>query len=199
LLLDPDRGVLLVDREEAVQGEQVSVRAVLKNERFEPLVQSEVVARLIDPQGLNLPLVLRPLSDGSQPGVFTGQFPVLASGTYRLQLQLGGLASSEFLRAEVMARVPKVEMQVVERNDALLGQLASETGGRYWQGAQAATASDEDGTLALAAAITPQDQVAYSPGAPEYQFQLRWLGWLMTLIATCLSLEWVVRRVHRLA
>jgi hypothetical protein len=199
LLLDSDRGVLLVDREEAVQGEQVSVRAVLKNERFEPLVQSEVVARLIDPQGLNLPLVLRPLSDGSQPGVFTGQFPVLASGTYRLQLQLGGLASSEFLRAEVMARVPKVEMQVVERNDALLGQLASETGGRYWQGAQAATASDEDGTLALAAAITPQDQVAYSPGAPEYQFQLRWLGWLMTLIATCLSLEWVVRRVHRLA
>lgn len=199
LLLDSDRGVLLVDREEAVQGEQVSVRAVLKNERYEPLVQSEVVARLIDPQGLNLPLVLRPLTDGSQPGVFTGQFPVLAAGTYRLQLQLGGLASNDFLRAEVLARIPKVEMQTVERNDALLGQLASETGGRYWQGVQSASAVGEDGSLSLAAEIKPQDQVAYSPGAPEYEFQLRWLGWLMTLIATCLSLEWVVRRVHRLA
>ncbi len=83
LLLDSDRGMLLVDREEAVLGEQVTLRAVLKNERYEALVQSEVVVRLLDPQGRNVPLVLRPLADGSQPGVYTGQFPVLVQGRYR--------------------------------------------------------------------------------------------------------------------
>jgi hypothetical protein len=199
LLLDSDRGVLLVDREEAIQGEQVSVRAVLKNERYEPLVQSEVVARLVDPQGLNVPVVLRPLMDGSQPGVYSGQFPVLIPGTYRLTLQLGGLASEEVLKTQVQVRVPKLEMQAVERNDALLGQLATETGGRYWKGVQAAVTSEGQDTLPIVEAIVPQDQVAYSPGAPEREFQLRWLGWLMILIASCLTLEWLARRIHRLA
>lgn len=199
LLLDSDRGVLLVDREEAVQGEQVSVRAVLKNEMYEPLVQSEVVARLIDPQGLNVPLVLRPLSDGSQPGVYTGQFPILAPGVYRLQLQLGGLSSEQFLQAQVRARVPKLEMQVVERNDELLGQLATETGGQYWVGCASAVVSGVDGQMDLPSKISTQDQIVYAPGAPDREFQLRWLGWLMTWIASSLSLEWLSRRVHRLA
>lgn len=199
LLLDSDRGVLLVDREEAVQGEQVSVRAVLKNERYEPLVQSEVVARLVDPQGLNVPVVLRPLMDGSQPGVYSGQFPVLSAGTYRISLQLGGLTSEEILKAQVQVKVPKLEMQVVERNDLLLGQLATETGGQYWKGVQAAMTTTDKNEMAIVQAIIPQDQIAYSPGAPEREFQLRWLGWLMTLIATCLSLEWLTRRIHRLA
>jgi hypothetical protein len=199
LLLDSDRGVLLLDREQAIQGEQVSVRAVLKNERFEPLVQSEVVARLVDPSGLNQPLVLRPLMDNSQPGVYTGQFPVLAAGVYRLQLQLGGLASQQFLKAEVQVRVPKLEMQTIERHDALLGQLAKESGGLYWKGAQSTISDDSSTGKRLVDAIIPQDQVAYTPGAPEREFQLRWLGWLMGWIAGCLSIEWLARRVHRLA
>jgi len=199
LLLDSDRGVLLVDREEAVQGEQVSVRAVLKNELYEPLVQNEVVARLIDPQGLNVPLVLRPLSDGSQPGVYTGQFPILVPGVYRIQLQLGGLSSEQFLQTQVRARAPKLEMQIVERHDALLSQMAAETGGKYWVGCSAAAVAHSDEQLGLVSEIAPQDQVAYAPGAPDREFQLRWLGWLMTWIASSLSLEWLSRRVHRLA
>ena len=111
LLMDSDRGVLLVDREQATLGEQVVVRAVLKNERYEPLLQSEVVARLFDPQGRNLPLVLRPLADGSQPGVYTGQFPIEVPGEYSIQLQLGGLASDEVLNGHVDAKVPAREMQ----------------------------------------------------------------------------------------
>jgi hypothetical protein len=199
LLLDSDRGVLLVDREEAIQGEQVSLRAVLRNERYEPLVQSEVVARLVDPQGLNVPVVLRPLMDGSQPGVYSGQFPVLIPGTYRITLQLGGLNSNEILKTQVQVKVPKLEMQTVERHDALLGQLAAETGGKFWKGTQEALTLDDKSQCAIAQAILPQDQVAFTPGAPEREFQLRWLGWLMTLVASCLCLEWLTRRIHRLA
>lgn len=198
LLLDSDRGVLLVDREEALQGEQVAVRAVLKNERYEPLVQSEVIARLIDPRGRNLPLSLRPLADGNQPGVYTGQFPLTLAGQYRLQLQLGGINSDEILTADVQARAPAMEMQQAERNDRLLTKLAVESGGSYWVGAPSVLAATE-AQPPLVDAIQPQDQVAFLPGAPDRVFQIRWLGWLMTLIAGCLSLEWLARRIHRLA
>jgi hypothetical protein len=200
LMLDSDRGVLLVDREQALLGDQVAVRAVLKDQRFQPLIQSEVVARLLDPRKRNMPLVLRPLPDGSQPGVYTGQFPAQAAGEYTIQLQLGGLASEEVLSASVKARVPAVEMQRAERNDELLAALAIQTGGRYMPGVAAALAPADSGQqTALAAAIVPQDQTTYLPGVPDRRFQLRWLGWLMGLIAGCLSLEWLARRLHRLA
>jgi hypothetical protein len=52
---------------------------------------------------------------------------------------------------------------------------------------------------AVISAILPQDQVSFLPGAPDQVFQLRWLGWLMAWIAGCLSLEWLARRLHRLA
>ncbi len=210
LLLDSDRGVLLVDREQALLGDQVIVRAVLKDERYQPLIQSEVVARLIDPQRRNTPLSLKPFADGSQPGVYTGQFPVLMSGDYSIQLQLGGIASEEVLSTNVKAKVPAVEMQRGERNDPLLTQMAIETGGRYWPGIARALelvepASDAVKPIsdkprpAIVAAITPQDQVTFLPGAPDRIFQLRWLGWLMAWIAGSLSLEWLARRLHRLA
>ncbi len=199
LLMDSDRGVLLVDREQATLGEQVVVRAVLKDERYEPLLQSEVVARLLDSQGRNLPLVLRPLADGSQPGVYTGQFPVQIPGEYSIQLQLGGLASDEVLTASVAAKIPAREMQQSERNDNLLRQLAVDTGGKYWTGVEMAMQADENDKLDLVGRIEPQDQVAYLPGSPDNVFQIRWLGWLMAWIAGCLSLEWLARRLHRLA
>ena len=197
--MDSDRGLLLVDREQATLGEQVVVRAVLKDERYQPLLQSEVVARLIDAEGRNAPLSLRPLPDGSQPGVYTGQFPVRIAGEYTIQLQLGGLTSNAVLSASVDARVPAREMQNTERNDALLRQLAIDTGGRYWPGVDRIASTPEIAAATIADLIPTQEQVAYVPGAPDREFQLRWLGWLMAWIASCLSLEWLARRLHRLA
>ncbi|MCA9192013.1 MAG: hypothetical protein KDB03_09630 [Planctomycetales bacterium] len=199
LLLDSDRGILLVDREQALLGDQVVVRAVLKNERYEPLVQTEVVARLIDPANRNQPFVLRPMMDGSQPGVYTGQFPVLIAGDYNIQLQLGGIASNEILTTGVHAKVPTVEMQRAERNDGMLSQLAVDSGGQYWAGVESASQASQSGQAEIVSAIQPQDHVAFLPGAPDPVFQLRWLAWLMGWIATCLTLEWLIRRLHRLA
>ena len=139
------------------------------------------------------------MSDGSQPGVYTGQFPILVPGEYTAQLQLGGLASEEVLTASVKAKVPAVEMQRAERNDSLLRQLAVESGGSYWTGIEIAAMETELGIPAMIEAIEPQDLFASVPGSPDREFQLRWLGWLMAWIAGCLSLEWLSRRLHRLA
>lgn len=198
LLLDSDRGILLVDRETALLGDQVTVRAVLKDKRFQPLVQSEVMATLLNPKKQSTRLILRPLGGGTQPGVYTAQFPVQIAGDYTVQLELDGLGSGQILQASVKSRVPAVEMQSAERNDAVLAPLATQTGGRYFKGA--ASAVEASGSItSLAAAITRQDQVSYLPGVPNRAFQLRWLGWLMGLIAGCLTIEWFARRLHRLA
>ncbi len=198
LLQDSDRGILLVDRETALLGDQVTVRAVLKDKRFQPLVQSEVMATLLNPKKQSTRLILRPLGGGTQPGVYTAQFPVQIAGDYTIQLELDGLGSGQILQASVKSRVPAVEMQSAERNDTMLAPLAAQTGGRYFKGA--ASAIEPSGTAtALAAAIARQDQVSYLPGVPNRAFQLRWLGWLMGLIAGCLTIEWFARRLHRLA
>lgn len=198
LLLDSDRGILLVDRETALLGDQVTVRAVLKDRRFQPLVQSEVMATLLNPKKQSTRLILRPLGGGTQPGVYTAQFPVQLAGDYSIQLELDGLGSGQILQASVKSRVPAVEMQSAERNDALLAPLAAQTGGRYFKGAASALEANASATT-LASAIARQDQVSYLPGVPNRAFQLRWLGWLMGLIAGCLTIEWFARRLHRLA
>lgn len=198
LLLDSDRGILLVDRETALLGDQVTVRAVLKDKRFQPLVQSEVMATLMNPKKQTTRLILRPLGGGTQPGVYTAQFPVQIAGDYTIQLELDGLGSGQILQASVKSRVPAVEMQSAERNDALLAPLAAQTGGRYFKGASSAVEATGSGTT-LASVIARQDQVSYLPGVPNRAFQLRWLGWLMGLIAGCLTIEWFARRLHRLA
>ncbi|GAB5405060.1 MAG: hypothetical protein Aurels2KO_32910 [Aureliella sp.] len=210
LLLDSDRGVLLVDRERGALGEQVAVRAVVKTAQYEPLIQSELVARLIDTNGRNVPLVLRPLADGAQPGIYTGQFPLLVAGDYTIQVQLDGIAS-ETLQATVRASVPAQELENAERNDTLMKQLAVDTGGGFWPGPPSIAAPDNaDGNesdmntadgevLALAKALPAQDTIAFIPGSSDPIFQVRWLGWLMSWIASCLALEWLTRRAYRLA
>ena len=198
LLMDSDRGILLVDRETALLGDQVSVRAVLKDKRFQPLVQAEVMATLLNPKKQSTRLILRPLGGGTQPGVYTAQFPVQIAGDYTIQLELDGLGSGQMLQASVKSRVPAMEMQSAERNDTLLAPLATQTGGRYFKGSASAV-EVAGSTTALAGAIARQDQVSFLPGVPNRAFQMRWLGWLMGLIAGCLTIEWFARRLHRLA
>lgn len=216
LLMDSDRGMLLVSQEKGTLGEQVSVRAIVKTAQYDPLIQSELVARLIDSAGRNEPLVLRPLPDGAQPGIYSGQFPLLAAGEYQIELQLDGIGS-ETLRASVEARVPAAELEKARRDDILMTRLATETEGKYWPidltgnsvgnftGGEVAVASDrllprgESGKLAISRTLPGQDTISYIPGATDKSFQVRQLGWLMAWIASCLGLEWLFRRSYRLA
>ncbi len=54
-------------------------------------------------------------------------------------------------------------------------------------------------TAGLVASLTPQGQETYFPGAPDKDFQQRLMAWLIALICGTLSLEWLFRRLHRLA
>jgi hypothetical protein len=198
LLRDSDRGILLLDKEQAFVGEQVSVRAVLKNEKFEPLTDPEMKARLTDPSGKSQTVTLRLLQDVGQPGVYVGQFICTAEGLFDIQLALGSLAKQEILSQQVLARVPAREVQQPQRNDPLLTELTGKTGGVYFKELSEAV-SQADNTTRLAAAIKPQDQVNKIVGSPDQDFQRRLMTALMALIGGALSLEWLLRRLNKLA
>jgi hypothetical protein len=51
----------------------------------------------------------------------------------------------------------------------------------------------------LAGALEPQEQIAYLPGLPDAEFARRLMTWLMALICGALCLEWLFRRLSRLA
>jgi hypothetical protein len=59
--------------------------------------------------------------------------------------------------------------------------------------------SQADNTTRLAAAIKPQDQVNKIVGSPDQDFQRRLMTALMALIGGALSLEWLLRRLNKLA
>jgi hypothetical protein len=194
LLRDSDRGILLLDKQQAIVGEQVMVRAVLRDAQFQPTIIPEAQAKLIDPSGRTTPLNLSPIPDPSQPGVYLGQFFTKGTGTYEVQLPVGGLADQQILSQQVTVRVPALEIQRPQRNDPLLNELANRTGGKYWLGVRSLL-----GESPLANLIESRDQTNYLPGAPDREFQQRLMGVLMALIVGCLSLEWLIRRLSKLA
>jgi len=206
LLRDSDRGILLLDKQQAIMGEQVMVRAVLRDAQFQPTLLPDVKATLLEPSGRTTPLVLTPIPDPSQPGVYLGQFFTKATGTYEVQLPVGGLADQKLLTQQVTVRVPALEIQRPQRNDPLLGELANRTGGKYWIGmdsllpisSAAANATAAIGST-LPQSIESRDQTNYLPGSPDREFQQRLMGILMALIVGCLCMEWLIRRLSRLA
>jgi hypothetical protein len=51
----------------------------------------------------------------------------------------------------------------------------------------------------LIGGISPQPQASILPGTYDERFTVRRNAVLMWLLATFLSMEWIVRRLHRLA
>ncbi len=131
LLRDSDRGMLLLDKQQALVGEQIGVRAILRDEQYQPLVLPHANARVTDPSGRTAPLELRPLQDVNQLGTYVGMFVAKQSGSYEIRLPVGGLADQQILTQQVTVRVPTREIQRPQRNDRLLSELAQKTSGTY--------------------------------------------------------------------
>ena len=92
-------------------------------------------------------------------------------------------------------KLPNLEIERPQRNDAELQVLASETGGNYYVGVEAALG----GETSLADAVVSKRRETYLPGTPDRNFQLKLRTWLLGLICGALSLEWLIRRLNKLA
>jgi hypothetical protein len=197
LLRDSARGVLLVDKDRCLIGDQVGVRAILQDAQFQPLSLPEVNAVLIQPDQKRQPLVLKRVKDAAREGMYAEQFTALQEGDYRIELQHPDAADQLMVR-EVRAKMPAQETEHPERNDQLMKTLADRTSGKYYVGIDAAV-KPAGGEPGVAAQLKAQDQSTPLPGTPDRKFEQLLMTWLMGLICGVLCLEWLLRRLSKLA
>jgi hypothetical protein len=195
LLRGSSRGTLLVERDRYELGETVVLRGRLSDERHEPLVVQSVTAQIVRPD--NSTDTARLAADAQQPGMYVGQFVVRQEGTYQVALPVPGSDEEPFSKY-IQVRVPDLERVHPERNVALLTSLAKDTGGQYYPRIELAAYGDAD-TMPLGKAIPSRAEVKLLRGAPDKEFAQTQMTWLLGVIAGALFIEWIIRRLNRLA
>jgi len=195
LLKGSSRGRLLVEQDRYSVGDEVIVRAQLLAESREPLLAEEVTAQVIEDAGRTNNLVM--LANKSRPGNFIGQFTVKREGSYRIQLAIPDTVDEQLVR-RIQVVVPDLEFDHTRRNDELLAALASRTDGKYYTDLAAAVSGMDD--------LKPIDQLIESRaetrtlrGTPDPVFGEWWNKILLGVICGALCLEWLLRRLVKLA
>lgn len=197
LLRDSNRGVLVLDRERCLVGETITIRASLTDRQFRPWTTKTVEAFLVDPKGERRSLSLIPAADTLRGGTYSGQFVAHIEGDYRVEVPIPESDLAELMRREVRARIPNLEAEKPQRNEPILAELANRTNGKYFSSTAEWIAAN--GTSTWADAMPPQDQETLIPLSPDRNFKERLMTVLMAWIVGALSLEWLGRRLNRLA
>jgi len=192
LLRQSSRGVLLTGQERYLLGNTVEIRAQLSNARFEPLETPAVDLQAVRPDGNLQNVTLRP--DAGRIGTYAGRFPVLQEGAYRLELAIP--ESDELLSRRIQVKVPELEREHPQRNDPLLKRIAEGTGGAYYVGLDALS---QTGSECLAERLKDRTRIEILPDAPNSDWQQKWLRWMMYTLCGLLCLEWLIRRLAKLA
>lgn len=180
------RAIIMPTRKRYHLGETVRVEAQLFDPQFQPLEQPQVSLEVIDPSGRPLIPARTLLRDARRPGQYVGDFRVSSAGTWRMELQVPD--SREIQTETIEVQVPQLESDHPELNAGLLTEMTRDTGGAYLSLSE--SASELPGLL---------------PGrgrefATEERLQTLWdRDWLLYLLAALLSLEWLTRKLHRLA
>ncbi|HWL73467.1 MAG TPA: hypothetical protein VNQ74_06315, partial [Burkholderiaceae bacterium] len=195
ILRGSSRGSLLVERDRYELGETVLIRARLSDAQHDPLTVDSFTAQLLRPDGTTEAVKLT--AETERPGMYAGQAAVLQEGTYQVALSLPG-SNEEPLSRYLQVRVPDLERTHAERNEPLLTTIAKETGGIYYDNFDAAIYGDAT-TKRLADVIPSRAEVKLVKGAPDPQFAKSQMNWLLGIIAGSLFIEWIVRRLNRLA
>ena len=194
LLRGSRRGVLLVGQDRYLLGNSVEVRAQLTDARLEPLNAANVSLQVHSPDGGVHSIVLRP--DPSRQGTFVGQFPALQEGSYRLELPVPD-SDNERLTRRVQVKVPELERENPQRNDALLAGIAANAGpgGRYYIGMNSIFGGDHP----LVKELKDRTTTVIQPESPDPKSEGEWLKWMMIALCSLLCLEWLIRRLMKLA
>jgi hypothetical protein len=181
---------LLVERDRYDLGENVVLRAKMSSKQQDaPAVA--ITAHVIAPDGSVQIVKLN--AEPNIPGAYLGQFVAIAEGTYEI-----ALANFETDPHRIRVRMPDIERAKPQRDVAVLAEIASLSGGRYFAELETAVHGYED-TRPLADLIADRTEVKLIEGAPDEGFDRRQMQWLLGMICGSLLLEWTLRRLLRLA
>jgi hypothetical protein len=195
LLRGSSRGVLLVGRDrDYLVGNTVEVRAQLSNAQFEPLLAKSVEVQVFGPGGEAQTISLS--SDRTRAGTFAGHFVATREGPYRLELAVldGG---DQRLTRRIQVDLPQSELKDPLRNDQLLSRIARETAGRYYVGTEKVLAVGAPD--ALVRQLKDRTKTVVKPLGPDRWWDEFWRRWIMYLLGGLLCLEWLLRRLFKLA
>ena len=194
LLRQSSRGVLMVGKDRYLLGNSVEIRAQLTNAQLEPLSVPTVPLDVLAPGGGVQTITLR--REPGRPGVYAGQITVLEEGPYRLELPVPE-SLDERLTRRIQVALPDLERENPQRNEKLLSRLAEGSGGKYYASLDAAVSVGQPD--ALCAVLKDRSKTIILPEAPNPLWERQWLMWLLIAACTLLCLEWLIRRLARLA
>ncbi len=104
-------------------------------------------------------------------------------------------SEDERLARRIQVKVPDLERERPQRNDPLLSVIADETGGAYYVGLAPALGIDEP-SKSLVKVLRDQSRVITTVAKPTPL----WANiWTMYAICGLLCLEWLIRRLAKLA
>jgi hypothetical protein len=180
------RGVILPEARKLLIGQTARIRARLLDAQFQPLVADSVALDVTDPTGKPLVPSPRLVQDGARPGEFVGEFRISLPGAYKLTLDIP--EGREQLTEELTSALPKLEDQDIRQNVTLLQDLVRDTGGSYLP-LSAAKAQ-------LPALLPPRGE----PFTIEERLRTLWdREWVLYLLVGLLSVEWLTRKLLKLA
>jgi len=174
-------------------GETIEIRARLSDAQLAPLAAGKVEAEVKLPDESTQRLTLTP--ELSHPGMFVGRFPVTAEGTHELTVTMPDDKNVQ-LRRRFQVKMPDRERENPIRNDALLQYLADTTAGHYYLGTSAAASTGPD---SLVAQLPNRTKTIVLSSTPDVRWEQTWLMWLMLAVIGLLCIEWIVRRLLKLA
>jgi len=190
LLRGSRRARLLVDRDRFAVGSNVVVRLVVP----EGEAAAAVDCRVSGPDGVVLRVPLVP--ERERAGVMQGSFVAARDGSWRIDVDLGN-GTGEKVSRRIQARLPDRELERPRLDRGSLEQLAALSGGSaHFLAAQPWTAADSQ---TLAAGIQDRSRREYETGAPDGDFKRRLNGILLAVGVGLLCVEWILRRLVKLA
>jgi hypothetical protein len=182
------RGRLIVEQDRVAVGGTVRIRVVTPGPRQRP------ECRAVAPDGSHMlvPLVDEP----ARPGTLAGGFVATREGGWLVEVEPVA-AGEERLSRRIQVQLPDRELAHPRLDRGVLSQLATATGGsvRCLADGGFTRASAE----AIAAALPDRSRREYESGAADVAFKRRLNAVLLAIGTGCLCLEWIVRRLARLA
>ncbi len=194
LMRQSDRGTFLPRQDRYYLGDVIEVHAQLTDSSGAPLTVQELIAEMTTADGRKSAVALKP--DAAHAGAYIGQALADAEGAVVFTLAVPG--SDVLLECRARVELSDLERRNPQRNEVLLKSWASLTGGTYFN------QIDEFHSLKL----NPDQLDKYFPDNSAtviavQSIDSKWeellMKWLIGIAVGALCLEWLIRRLMRLA
>jgi hypothetical protein len=188
LLRGTNRGILLLEKKHYPLGATVQVRARVLDPQFKDDTSERLPLEVYTPSGKPLTPPVELVAEKSRPGHFVGAFLATAPGSYNLELPIP--ESKDRIKDSLTVKLPNLEYDHPEQNEPLLKALVreAESGGTYLPLDEAAAA--------LPALLPDRSTEKVQFDFPRTLWDQKWI---MYALVGLLSLEWLTRKLLKLA